>query len=195
MLKIFKLASYVSSLILVSIYFLVYLSDKEKLILIPYINAKFNIYELRIIFFLIVVIMLVYFLVYIFFITQNKKLNNIEDIKVIESKQEKFNSLNFLFSNILPIVTLNFEEIANTILFVALLVILGYIFIRNDMFYINPLYDIFGLRIYEATVLIGKATHPRKTILISRKKIYDIDNIMVSGVVKNNIIFINSPKS
>ena len=95
MLKIFKLASYVSSLILISIYFLVYLSDEEKLILIPYINVKFNIYELRIIFFVIVVIMLVYFLVYIFFITQNKKLNNIEDIKVIESKQEKFNSLNF----------------------------------------------------------------------------------------------------
>ena len=87
---------------------------------------------------------------------------------------------------------LNYKR--NVILVILLLVILGYIFIKNDMFYINPLYDILGIRIYEATVLVGRATTPKKTILISRKKIYGINNVSAFGVLKNNIVFINSLK-
>lgn len=194
MLKMFKFASYISSLILVSIYCVFIFSDKEKIVLVPYINTEFNIYTLRFVFLVFVLLMLVYFLIYIFFITKSKRLNNIEDIEIIESQQEKLNSLNFLFSNILPVVTLDFKENYNVILFIILLIVLGYIFIRNDMFYVNPLYDIFGIRIYEATVLIGKGTRSKKTILISRKKLYDINNVLATGVQKNNIIFISNLK-
>lgn len=194
MFKLFKFASYISSLILVSIYVFFLFSDKEKIVSIPYINIKFNIYTLRFVLLIIVLAMLIYFFVYLFIIIDSKKQNNIVEIEIIELQQEKFNSLNFLFSNILPVVTLNLNEDCNVILCIVLLIVLGYIFIRNDMFYINPLYDIVGVRIYEALVLANGATIPRKTILISRKKIYGINNVSAFGVLKNNIVFINSLK-
>lgn len=194
MLMLFKIASYISSLFLLAIYICSLYFNEEKMVLIPYININFNIHCLQFVLLVIVLVALIYFIIYIFFIASNKKLNNIENIEIIELKQEKFNSLNFLFCNILPVTTLELNYKRNVILVILLLVILGYIFIKNDMFYINPLYDILGIRIYEATVLVGRATTPKKTILISRKKIYDTNNVSAFGVLKNNIVFINSLK-
>ena len=58
----------------------------------------------------------------------------------------------FVSTCILPLLALDSSELNHLLLMVAIVIALGVVFIKNDMYYANPTLAIFGYRLYEATL-------------------------------------------
>lgn len=133
-------------------------------------------------------LLVIYLMFYFKVILKNKKINNIETILVINSKQEKFNTSNYILSNILPIITLEISTDVYKYIFIILIAFLGVLYVNNNLHYINPLLDICGIKVYKAMVKIGDSEKEREKIILSEQTIYNFDNNYIKGVVQGDII-------
>lgn len=71
------------------------------------------------------------------------KVNSIEDIN--------YEHLIFLATYVIPLISFNFESIRYLIVLVGLLIVMGVIYIKTDMFYANPSLALLGFRIYKVS--------------------------------------------
>lgn len=133
-------------------------------------------------------LLVIYLIFYFKVILKNKKINNIETILIINSKQEKFNTSNYILSNILPIITLEISTDVYKYIFIILIAFLGVLYVNNNLHYINPLLDICGIKVYKAMVKIGDSEKEREKIILSEQTIYNFDNNYIKGVVQGDII-------
>lgn len=185
-INLFKITSYISSLFLTSIYVFFRLNGTH--------------HSISIIQLVVVVLSSLYVVYYLFVASKDGKLNNIEDVEIIEVKQEKFITSNYLFSNILPVIALDFSATPDTskyarLLCLAFVIVLGFIYIRNDLFYINPLYDFLQINTYTAKIYVKNKTDTKETMIISKCKLYNSGNPQcVKAIIKNNIVIVNSTK-
>ena len=178
---LFKIASYISSLILASGYF--YFESKEAYPIAATVQL------------VIALISTLYVIIYFHAVFRHPELNNIETIEIVEVRQEKFDTSNYLFSNILPILTLDINEKSGIALCCILVFILGIIHYKNDLFYINPIFDILNKYTYTAKVIINKSPKSKETMIVSNQKIYNFNRQFTQqyarAVVKNNIVIVD----
>jgi len=88
--------------------------------------------------------------------------------KITEKKNIDFEHLTFLTTYIIPLVCFQFEEIRYIIVFIILLIVIGLIYIRTDLFFANPTLAILNFKIYLVTGEFRDKKIKHDKILISR---------------------------
>jgi len=69
--------------------------------------------------------------------------------KITELENIDYEHLTFLTTYIIPLVCFQFENFRYIITFILILLVIGLIYIRTDLFYANPTLAILGFRIYK----------------------------------------------
>lgn len=88
--------------------------------------------------------------------------------KIIEIEKIDYEHLTFLTTYIIPLVCFQFENLRYIIVFVILLIVIGSIYIRTDLFYANPTLAILQFRIYKVTGEFRDKQIRKNRILISK---------------------------
>jgi hypothetical protein len=90
---------------------------------------------------------------------------NREDPKKFEMVESKdFDHLTFLSTYILPLITFNLNATHSFVVLVFLMFMIGTIYIKSNLYYLNPTLLLFGYKIYKAkesqnnVILISKST-------------------------------------
>ncbi|WP_207653886.1 anti-phage protein KwaA [Clostridium sp. BSD9I1] len=78
--------------------------------------------------------------------------------------------LAFLTTYIIPLITFNFDSLRYTIAFFLLLIIIGAIYVKTNMFYANPSLALLGFRIYKVDGTFRTGDR-QDIILISTEKL------------------------
>lgn len=102
---------------------------------------------------------------YNYYSVQIKNINNLNDNAII----------NYLFIYIFPFITLDFSNIKGIMVFLYLFSLLGYIYLRNNIVYINPILNIFfKYNIYSVEIISGNASNTLKIMLLSKRQEIDL---------------------
>lgn len=86
--------------------------------------------------------------------------------KVEEIKNLNYEHLTFLTTYIIPFICFELDDLRNTFIFVFLLVIIGAIYVKTNLFYSNPTLALLGYHIYQ----VNTATET-EMILITQGKL------------------------
>ena len=84
--------------------------------------------------------------------------------------------LAFLTTYIIPLVCFNFEDFRSVLVFSILLVVIGVIYVRTDLFYANPILALLNFRIYRISG-IGRDGTEIHAILITRDELREKDYV------------------
>lgn len=115
--------------------------------------------------------------------------NRATELPVKIKKIEKINyeHLTFLATYIIPLITFNFENERYIIVLVALLIIMGIIYIKTDLFYANPSLALLGFNIYKIDIELSDNKIKEGVVLITRKKL-NVDS-MVSYILLDERVY------
>ncbi len=108
-----------------------------------------------------------------------KNSKNFTDITPID-----FDHLTFLSTYIIPLITFNLNDIRSFIIVIFLLLMIGIIYLKSNLYYLNPTLLLFGYKIYKS-----KANN-KSIVLISRKPILTMEHSSKYVDLGNNIYFI-----
>jgi len=89
--------------------------------------------------------------------------------KIIEIKNENYEYLTFLTTYIIPLICIDLSNLRYVLVLVVLLFIIGYIFVRMDLYYGNPTLALMGYRLYRAK--IEGVDAPDGVILIAQNRL------------------------
>lgn len=89
--------------------------------------------------------------------------------KIKEIKNENYEYLTFLTTYIIPLICIDLSNLRYIIILVVLLFIIGYIFVRMDLYYGNPTLALMGYRLYRAK--IEGVDAPDGVILITQNRL------------------------
>ncbi len=89
--------------------------------------------------------------------------------EIMEIENIDYEHLTFLTTYIFPLITFNFVSIRYQIVFFILLLVIGIIYIRTDLFYANPTLAILRFRIYKVNGLRKGNNHKNKILITSEK--------------------------
>ncbi|HEY8419043.1 MAG TPA: hypothetical protein VIL03_01205 [Clostridia bacterium] len=190
---IFKISSYITSLIPFGVYILTSLYLYKDTFFEPlpkYIRMS--------LFCIIVAILIIFLLYYIaFLVIKFKKHESSKKIKVLTFTKQRANTSNYLLQNVLPLISLLFCEFNYPIIIflILLLILFGIMYIKNELYFINPLFDIIGVKIYEVQALVAAhgeeySTNTKNYIVITTKKSIEllVDNNYIE--LDNGVIFL-----
>lgn len=171
-----KISSFITSMLPLGIYLIIkYRSDNEYAFLnIKYITARNSAF----LFFIIEIISFIYL---IYFFQRIKKSTNVNrsDYNLTNIEQQKTNTSDYLLANVLPVVTLQLDSVESSIFFIILIILLGIMYIKNDLYYINPIYDFLNIKTYTCDACEyknNKKGKAKKKYVISFTKLYDFEN-------------------
>jgi hypothetical protein len=97
------------------------------------------------------------------------KVNSVEDIN--------YEHLIFLATYVIPLISFNFESIRYLIVLSGLLVVMGVIYIKTDMFYANPSLALLGFRIYKVSGSFKNNEERSGIIILSRSTVSQKDKL------------------
>lgn len=97
--------------------------------------------------------------------------------KISEVESVDYEHLTFLTTYIIPLVCFQFENLRYIIVFVILLVVIGSIYIRTDLFYANPTLAILQFRIYKISGEFRNGKTRKNKIVISKDKLCKDDRV------------------
>ena len=95
--------------------------------------------------------------------------------KIISIKNENYEYLTFLTTYIIPLICIDLTKVRYVIVLGVLLVLIGFIFIRMDLYYGIPTLALMGYRLYRAEIKGCEA--PDGIILISRDRLNKASSI------------------
>lgn len=127
------------------------------------------------------------------FLDFSKKLKGATQIpfKIIKIEGIDYEHLTFLTTYIVPLVCFNFVDLRYQIVLVILLIVIGIIYVRTDLFYANPTLALLNYRIYKIDGEFKEGIR-RNIILISRKKLEN--NQRCDYIKLDNRIYYAKPK-
>ncbi|OUL64016.1 anti-phage protein KwaA [Flavobacterium sp. AJR] len=96
---------------------------------------------------------------------------------ITEIENIDYEHLTFLTTYIVPLVCFNFESVRYQIVLVILLVIIGVVYIRTDLFYANPTLAILQFRIYKISGDFVREEKRNNIVLITREKLQKSDKV------------------
>jgi len=115
----------------------------------------------------------------IFTLNSVKKLNP-SSIKIQQVLKRKDASLSYLITYLVPFITFDFESYPKIIGAAMLLVLIGFLYLKSNMIYINPLLEIvFGYKIYKIIVF-----DDQEKILLSKSSIITDKTIAIHTLSK-----------
>ena len=121
----------------------------------------------------------------------NKRHHKTEQIKVIKTTNITDQHF-FAYISIFILFTLSFD-ISNMAMFITtilILVIIGFVYIHNKIFYINPLLNLLGFSFYEITYLTKEESEP-KTAKVFYHGHHNLNNKWVKvSIFQTNFVFI-----
>ena len=104
-------------------------------------------------------------------------------VKILSVKNENYEYLTFLTTYIIPLICIDLNEIRYVIVLGLLLVLIGYIFIRMDLYYGNPTLALMGYRLYRAE--INGYSDPDGIVLISKSRLSSGNSIQWIPIDEN----------
>lgn len=96
--------------------------------------------------------------------------------KIEYAENQSYEYLTFLTTYIIPLISFKLSECRYVIIFIILLIVVGIIFVKTDLYYGNPTLALMGYRLYRVTI----SNHPElnEVILITRDKLYAGDSFL-----------------
>ena len=89
--------------------------------------------------------------------------------EIVNVKNENYEYLTFLTTYIIPLICIDLSNIRYVIVLGVLLILIGTIFVKMDLYYGNPTLALMGYRLYRAE--IKDVSSPDGVILISKTKL------------------------
>ena len=142
---ILRLVSFITSMFPFTFYmFFTYKNDYYKFKTFFNITPSFTVWVLMVIQIISIIYLVIFF--------KKKALSSNDNItyaKFSDLKSERSNTSNYVLANVLPIATLDLDTELKAWFLVLIVIFLGIMYVKNDLMYINPLYDIIGVKVYE----------------------------------------------
>lgn len=196
-LCLIKFTSFISSMFPFSLFLILKYHDNNIVLLkhIPLLkNIKLN---LIVIFIFLITLISVGYVFYFFKIKikndRKNKLNK-EKYHLRDIVQEKTNTSSYLLSNVLPVITLDMDNKENIIFMIILIILLAFMYIKNDLYYINPLYDLINIRIYNAECYKLDSEVSSLKLVISLIPLYEFQDNVYEGIDYKDILIIREKK-
>lgn len=92
-------------------------------------------------------------------------------VKIVKLEKINYEHLTFLATYIIPLITFDFEKERYVLVLAALLIIMGVIYIKTDLFYANPSLALLGFNIYKLDISISENKIKEGVIVITRRKL------------------------
>ncbi|MFD2288689.1 anti-phage protein KwaA [Pedobacter petrophilus] len=105
--------------------------------------------------------------------------------KVTRIENLNWEHLTFLVTYVIPFLSFNLNEDRNGLVFFIVLIIIGIIYIKTNMFYTNPTLALLGYHIYKLST-----TNKENIIIISKDVIQENDSIQYQ-LLSDNIYMAN----
>lgn len=167
-----KLFSFISSMFPLSIYLLLtYYNDNYAIGGIKYFTPK----VVSALILLCEIISIVYVIFFYFHLLKKISKTKGREVEIKNPVQEKTSTSNYLLANILPIITLDYNKTPIVILTIFLIITLCFMYIKNNLYYINPIYDIFNIKVYTCDIKFPGGTE--KKPIVKRKTVISINNL------------------
>lgn len=102
-------------------------------------------------------------------------------MKVMEVSDINFESVTFLATYIVPLACIDLDKDRSCLMLVTILILIGWIYIKTNLFYTNPTLAIWGYHIFKVTV---ENSHERKenVIILVRGKVQKADTIRLKEI-------------
>lgn len=117
------------------------------------------------------------FVLIIFVKANSKNENTSYTLKKIT--KEKSITTEYLLSYILPLISFDFSELSNLLLFVIYMFLLAYLCIKNDNVYINVILEFMGYSMYSCEVSYKNSLNEeisKDIIIISKSNLVQVNN-------------------
>lgn len=121
-----------------------------------------------------------------------KATKNEKCYRVVKVKDETSNNyFNYISIYLLSCLGLTLNEIVDIFVLFFLMILVGYIYITNDLIYLNPTLNMMGFKAYNAE-LYSEATHEAiESIVICKKGVDMKANSLICGTGKYSLIVSN----
>lgn len=142
-------------------------------------------------FFCILLIITISSGIYLSVILKRSKESNPLDFHLVQVKNETSEYfLNYISIYLLSCIGLSINSITDMAVFVIIMIIVGYIYIENNLIYINPTANFMGYKIYTATVYRDKAENSFECLLIAHRDIKLKNDITILGLHNETFMFV-----
>lgn len=176
--KLLKITSFISSMFPFIIYLtLKYWNSTEGFDICNYVTPK----RIVILILGLCILSILYIIIFYNFFIKNNDNVNYKRIKLSKGiSKEKTNTSDYLLANVLPVVTLEMDEVYKIIFIIIIVILLGIMYIKNNLYYINPLYDLIDVKIYSGEVTIVDNNNVEQKdinkMIISKINLYTFKN-------------------
>lgn len=124
---------------------------------------------------------ILFFINFRYIVNRNRSLPD----KVTRIENLNWEHLTFLVTYVIPFLSFNLNEDRNGLVFFLVLIIIGIIYIKTNMFYTNPTLALLGYHIYKLST-----TQKENIIIISKDVIQENDRIQYQ-LLSDNIYMAN----
>ena len=111
------------------------------------------------------------------FIGETKSGNELPE-KFKDIKNIDFNHLTFIATYILPLLAFTLDSVRDAIFIIFLLIFIGVIYIKTNLYYLSPVFILFGIRVYSAT----DEKNETKILLSSREQMATIEELTYTKI-------------
>lgn len=94
-----------------------------------------------------------------------------EYFEIKKIKNKTYEHLTFLTTYIIPLICFDLSKLRYILVLFLLLIVIGIIYVKTDIYYANPTLAVLGYHLYEADVELRDEKIHEKCILITRNKI------------------------
>lgn len=108
--------------------------------------------------------------------------------KIVSIKNGNYEYLTFLTTYIIPLICFDLSSVRDCILLLILLVLLGILFIKTNLYYQNPSLALIGFNIYVADVKY-KDSILEDVIILSKSKLKKNDEILKHDIEIQEVIY------
>lgn len=84
---------------------------------------------------------------------KNTHYNREDPTQFIDIESKDFDHLTFLSTYIIPLITFQLDDFRSFIAMAVLIILIGWIYIKSNSYYLNPTLLIFGYKIYKAKTI------------------------------------------
>lgn len=114
---------------------------------------------------------------FIFLLLQNHELNGAANpcCRITKIENVNYEFLTFLTTYIIPLICFDFDKTRYKIVFLILLIIIGFVFVKMNLYVANPILAIMGYRLYKVSV--DKKKDNKDIFVISRSELFNNDSI------------------
>ncbi len=104
--------------------------------------------------------------------------------KFTEVTSSNFDHLTFLSTYIIPLITFNLNDPRSFFVVIVLLLMIGLIYVKSNLYYLNPTLLLFGYKIYRAK------NDQEEVVLIAKRNISEMRDQLQYKNLDNNIYLI-----